>query len=708
MNKKNETIAWGAILREAIWSSLAKMNPRWQVRNPVMFCVYIGSILTTLIALQSLRGGNSEPLYFVAGVTLWLWFTVLFANFAEAIAEGQGKAQAESMRRSRTTVPAHRLSSVPDRLMGASFDTRADEPASDPLAGLVTTEIAAPELQLDDHILVRAGQVIPADGEVIAGVASVDESAITGESAPVVRESGGDRNAVTGGTKVLSDWLIVRVTSLPGSSFLDRMIAMVEGAKRQKTPNELALAILLAALTLIFLLVVATLQTYSAYSVLTSGRGQVISITVLVALFVCLAPTTIGALLSAIGIAGINRLSRSNVVAMSGRAVEAAGDIDVLLLDKTGTITLGNRQASRFIPAAGVSEEALAEAAHLTSLADETAEGRSIAVLAKQRFGLRGMNFETKKPEFVPFTARTRMSGVNFDGKQIRKGAYDAIERLVTAQGNPFPPDIKQAVDSIAKSGGTPLVVSRDGHVLGAIELKDIVKGGIKERFAEMRKMGIKTVMITGDNPMTAAAIAAEAGVDDFLAEATPEAKLALIREYQSGGRLVAMTGDGTNDAPALAQADVAVAMNSGTQAAKEAGNMVDLDSNPTKLIEIVNIGKQLLMTRGALTTFSMANDIAKYFAILPAAFATTYPELAALDVMHLHSPASAILSAVIFNALIIIALVPLALRGVAYRPVDAATLLRNNLLVYGLGGLIVPFVGIKFIDVLLTTSGLV
>ena len=707
MNTKNDSIAWGTILSRAVWSAFAKLNPRWQVRNPVMFCVYVGSILTTLIAIQAMSGSGREPWLFVAGVALWLWFTVLFANFAEAIAEGQGRAQAEAMRRTRTTVQAYLLDGVPAQLTdNTRTSQRTDEQSADLLANLVTTEVSATQLQLDNIILIKAGQVIPADGEVVAGVASVDESAITGESAPVVRESGGDRNAVTGGTKVISDWLIVRVTSLPGSSFLDRMIAMVEGAKRQKTPNELALAILLAVLTLIFLLVVATLQTYSAYSVQTSGRGQVISITVLVALFVCLAPTTIGALLSAIGIAGINRLSRSNVVAMSGRAVEAAGDIDVLLLDKTGTITLGNRQASRFIPANGLSEEVLAEAAHLTSLADETAEGRSIAILAKKRFGLRGMNLETIKPEFVPFTARTRMSGVNIGGKQIRKGAYDAIEKLVATHGLDFPSDIKQVVDSIAKSGGTPLVVSSDGQVLGAIELKDIVKGGIKERFAEMRQMGIKTVMITGDNPMTAAAIAAEAGVDDFLAEATPEAKLALIREYQSGGRLVAMTGDGTNDAPALAQADVAVAMNSGTQAAKEAGNMVDLDSNPTKLIEIVNIGKQLLMTRGALTTFSMANDIAKYFAILPAAFAATYPELSRLDVMSLHSPASAILSAVIFNALIIIALVPLALRGVAYRPVDAATLLRNNLLVYGLGGLIAPFIGIKLIDLLLTLTG--
>ncbi len=698
MSKINTTSPWKQIITNAIWSSFAKLDPRWQLRNPVMFCVYVGSILTTLMSIRAMASSSGhESLGFIVSITVWLWFTVLFANFAEAIAEGQGKAQADSLRKSRTTVSAYKLESLPDWLTkqtpGNTLDLRA-------IDSLGATEIAAPQLILDDLVLVRAGQVIPTDGEVVAGVASVDESAITGESAPVVRESGGDRNAVTGGTKVISDWLVLRVTSLPGQSFLDRMISMVEGAKRQKTPNELALAILLAALTLVFLLVVATLQPFSAYSVLSSGKGQVISITVLVALFVCLAPTTIGALLSAIGIAGINRLSRSNVVAMSGRAVEAAGDVDVLLLDKTGTITLGNRQASRFIPTANHSEEELAEAAHMASLADETAEGRSIAVLAKNKFGLRGVQLKTLNPEFVPFSARTRMSGVNVQGKSIRKGAFDAIEQLVVSHGKSFPSDIRSAVDSIAKSGGTPLVVTKCGEVLGAIELKDVVKGGIKERFSELRKMGIKTVMITGDNPITAAAIAAEAGVDDFLAQATPEAKLALIRQYQEGGRLVAMTGDGTNDAPALAQADVAVAMNSGTQAAKEAGNMVDLDSNPTKLIEIVNIGKQLLMTRGALTTFSIANDIAKYFAILPAAFAATYPELGALDLMRLHSPASAILSAVIFNALIIIALVPLALRGVAYRPVGAAQLLRNNLLIYGLGGLVVPFIGIKLIDV--------
>ncbi|MGN6135821.1 MAG: potassium-transporting ATPase subunit KdpB, partial [Aureliella sp.] len=538
-------------------------------------------------------------------------------------------------------------------------------------------------------------------------VASVDESAITGESAPVVRESGGDRNAVTGGTRVISDWLVIEVKALPGQSFLDRMIAMVEGAKRQKTPNEIALAILLAALTLIFLLVVATLLPYSIFSVRASGQGQSIGLTVLVALFVCLAPTTIGALLSAIGIAGMNRLSQANVVAMSGRAVEAAGDVDVLLLDKTGTITWGNRQATRFIPKEGLAEQELAEIAHLASLADETAEGRSIAVLAKKQFGLRGRELEHIKPHFVPFSARTRMSGVSLDGQEIRKGAAEAVETHVRSLGGFLPEDVRAAVQQIGKSGGTPLVVSRDAEVLGVIELKDIVKGGIKERFAELRQMGIKTVMITGDNPLTAAAIAAEAGVDDFLAEATPEAKLELIREYQKGGRLVAMTGDGTNDAPALAQADVAVAMSSGTQAAKEAGNMVDLDSNPTKLIEIVNIGKQLLMTRGSLTTFSIANDIAKYFAILPAAFTATYPALKVLDLMRLSSPPSAILSAVIFNALIIIALVPLALKGVAYRPMGAAQLLRNNLLIYGLGGLIVPFVGIKAIDLLLSAMGL-
>ncbi len=556
-------------------------------------------------------------------------------------------------------------------------------------------------------MIVHAGETIPADGEVIDGVASVDESAITGESAPVVRESGGDRSSVTGSTRVLSDWLVIRVTASPGQSFLDRMIAMVEGAKRQKTPNEIALAILLAALTLIFLLVVATLLPFSAYAVRVSGQGQPVSVTVLVALFVCLAPTTIGALLSAIGIAGMNRLGRANVIATSGRAVEAAGDVDVLLLDKTGTITLGNRQATRFVPAPGVSELELAEAAQLASLADETAEGRSIVVLAKNRYGIRGRELEHIKPHFVPFSARTRMSGVSLDGQEIRKGALDAVETHLRSLGGFVHEASRDDAAKIARAGGTPLVVSWNEKALGVIELKDIVKGGIKERFSELRRMGIKTVMITGDNPLTAGAIAAEAGVDDFLAEATPEAKLALIREYQKGGRLVAMTGDGTNDAPALAQADVAVAMNSGTQAAKEAGNMVDLDSNPTKLIEIVHIGKQLLMTRGALTTFSIANDVAKYFAILPAAFAATYPELKALDLMGLSSPSNAILSAVIFNALIIVALVPLALKGVKYRPVSASLQLRDNLLIYGLGGLVVPFAGIKLLDLTLSVFNL-
>jgi K+-transporting ATPase ATPase B chain len=618
----------------------------------------------------------------VLSIALWLWLTVLFANFAEAIAEGHGKAQAASLRASRTTVRARRVAPIEEW-------------------------VPATELKVDDVVLVQAGEVIPSDGEVIEGVASVDESAITGESAPVVRESGGDRNAVTGGTRVLSDSLRIRITSIAGQSFLDRMISMVEGAKRQKTPNEIALGILLAALSLIFLLVVATLLPYSEFSVTAAGEGKVIGIITLIALFVCLAPTTIGALLSAIGIAGMNRLSRCNVVAMSGRAVEAAGDVDVLLLDKTGTITLGNRQATRFWPAEGVQEEELAEAAHLASMADETAEGRSIAVLAKTRFGLRGIDLGTTKHEFFPFSARTRMSGVNIDRTTIRKGAASAIEAHVQQAGGYLPSSVSETVSAIARSGGTPLVVCRNDRVLGVVELKDIVKGGIKERFAELRQMGIKTIMITGDNPLTAAAIAAESGVDDFLAEATPEAKLALIREYQQGGRLVAMTGDGTNDAPALAQSDVAVAMNSGTQAAKEAGNMVDLDSNPTKLIEIVNIGKQLLMTRGALTTFSIANDVAKYFAILPAAFASTYPILKSIDVMQLHSPQSAILSAVIFNAVIIVALIPLALRGVSYWPVGAAQLLQRNLLVYGLGGLLVPFVGIKAIDYLLSACGL-
>ena len=674
------------LIAQAVGASFQKLDPRVQLRNPVMFAVYLGSILTTVLWIHSLSATAGESSWFVFGVTIWLWFTVLFANFAEAIAEGHGKAQAASLRTTRQDVRACRV---------IDQDGRGGE------------WVCASMLRSGDLVMVRAEEVIPADGEVVNGVASVDESAITGESAPVVRESGGDRNAVTGGTRVISDWLVIRVTALPGESFLDRMISMVEGATRQKTPNEIALTIHLSALTLIFLLVVATLLPFSMFAVQVSGQGQPISLTVLVALFVCLAPTTIGALLSAIGIAGMNRLRQANVIAMSGRAVEAAGDVDVLLLDKTGTITLGNRQASRFIPASGVTEHELAEVAHLASMADETAEGRSIAVLAKNQFGLRGRELEHIKPHFVPFSARSRMSGVSLDGQEIRKGASEAVEAYVRSSGGHFPEDVRTAVQQIATSGGTPLVVSRNGQVLGVIELKDIVKGGIKERFAELRQMGIKTVMITGDNPLTAAAIAAEAGVDDFLAEATPEAKLSLIRDYQKGGRLVAMTGDGTNDAPALAQADVAVAMNSGTQAAKEAGNMVDFDSNPTKLIEIVNIGKQLLMTRGSLTTFSIANDVAKYFAILPAAFAATYPVLKSLDLMRMSSPSNAILSAVIFNALIIIVLVPLALKGVRYRPVGAAQLLRNNLLIYGLGGLIVPFLGIKAIDMLLSAVGL-
>ena len=686
MSRTSTRLFDSRVLVVAMVYSFQKLDPRVQLRNPVMFAVYLGSVLTTILWINSLATKSTESPWFILGIAIWLWFTVLFANFAEAIAEGHGKAQAASLKKSRTSVVAKKLKSR---------------------SGTQTEEVSAADLKVDDVVIVVAGETIPADGEVIEGVASVDESAITGESAPVVRESGGDRSSVTGGTRVISDWLIIQVKTLPGQSFLDRMIAMVEGAKRQKTPNEIALAILLASLTLIFLLVVATLLPFSLFSVAISGQGYPISLTVLVALFVCLAPTTIGALLSTIGIAGMNRLSQANVLAFSGRAVEAAGDVDVLLLDKTGTITLGNRQATSFIPAMGVKGQDLAEAAHLASMADETAEGRSIAVLAKVQFGLRGLELESIIPNFVPFSARTRMSGVTIDGIEIRKGAAEAVETHVRSLGGVMPEDVRATVTRIARSGGTPLVVSRNAEVLGAIELKDIVKGGIKERFAELRQMGIKTVMITGDNPLTAAAIAAEAGVDDFLAEATPEAKLAMIREYQNGGRLVAMTGDGTNDAPALAQADVAVAMNSGTQAAKEAGNMVDLDSNPTKLIEIVNIGKQLLMTRGSLTTFSIANDVAKYFAILPAAFAATYPSLKALDLMHLASPSSAILSAVIFNALIIIALVPLALKGVAYRPVGAAQLLMNNLLIYGLGGLLVPFIGIKAIDLLLSSTGL-
>jgi K+-transporting ATPase ATPase B chain len=653
-----------------------------------MFVVLIGSVLTTLLGLRALVVSGSESPAFILGVSAWLWFTVLFANFAEAMAEGRGKAQADALRAARRDVMAKKLSAP-------HLDAdRHLTPAS--------------SLRQDDIVLVDAGDFVPADGEVIEGVASVDESAITGESAPVIRESGGDRSSVTGGTRILSDWLIVRVTANPGETFLDRMIALVEGAKRQKTPNEIALDILLAALTIIFLIACVTLLPFSAFAVKEAGRGDVVTVTVLVALLVCLIPTTIGGLLSAIGIAGMDRMIQANVIATSGRAVEAAGDVDVLLLDKTGTITLGNRQAVEFVPAPGVPLPVLADAAQLASLADETPEGRSVVVLAKEKYDLRGRNIHELHATFIPFSAQTRLSGVNLEGRQVRKGSADAIEKFIASHGGEIEPLVKRAVEEIAKKGGTPLVVAEGPRALGVIYLKDIVKGGIKERFAELRRMGIKTVMITGDNPLTAAAIAAEAGVDDFLAQATPEAKLKMIREHQAGGRLVAMTGDGTNDAPALAQADVAVAMNSGTQAAKEAGNMVDLDSNPTKLIEVVEIGKQLLMTRGSLTTFSLANDVAKYFAIIPAAFASTYPVLNALNVMRLATPASAILSAVIFNALIIVALIPLALRGVKYRAVGAARLLRDNLLIYGLGGLIVPFIGIKLIDLILVALRIV
>jgi len=675
------------IVRRAIVESFVKLDPRHQIRNPVMFVVEVGSLLTTCLFVQALAGRGEAPAGFILAVSLWLWFTVLFANFAEAMAEGRGKAQADSLRRARQDVDSVRL----------------DGPSRDS----VRTTVSAAALRKGDHVLVEAGQVVPCDGEIVEGVASVDESAITGESAPVIREFGGDRSAVTGGTRVLSDWLVVRATANPGETFLDRMIAMVEGAKRQKTPNEIALDILLAALTIVFLLATVTLLPFSLFSVAAAGHGAPVAVTVLVALLVCLIPTTIGGLLSAIGIAGMDRMIQANVIATSGRAVEAAGDVDVLLLDKTGTITLGNRQATAFLPAPGVTSEALADAAQLSSLADETPEGRSIVVLAKDRYAIRERDVHALKATFVPFSAQTRMSGVDMGTREIRKGASDAIEAYVKANGGSFPADVRASVDTVAKQGGTPLVVAEGANVLGVVQLKDIVKGGIKERFAELRRMGIRTVMITGDNPLTAAAIAAEAGVDDFLAQATPETKLALIREQQKGGRLVAMTGDGTNDAPALAQADVAVAMNTGTQAAKEAGNMVDLDSNPTKLIEVVEIGKQLLMTRGALTTFSIANDVAKYFAIIPAAFASTYPALGALNVMHLATPGSAILSAVIFNAIIIILLIPLALRGITYRAVGASRLLRDHLLVYGLGGVIAPFVGIKLIDVLLVVSHL-
>ncbi len=674
MAKKQKAVWEWKIVRRAVLDALLKLNPRKMMGNPVMFVVEVGSVITTVLLF---RGGTAFG--FNLQITLWLWFTVLFANFAEAMAEGRGKAQADTLRKARAETIAHKI-----------------------VEGGKVEQVPSSKLRAGDLVVVSAGDFIPSDGEITEGVASVDESAITGESAPVIREAGGDRSAVTGGTRVLSDQIKVKITSNPGETFLDRMIALVEGAERQKTPNEIALNILLAGLTIIFLLAVVTLQPFAIYS----GSPQ--TVFVLVSLLVCLIPTTIGGLLSAIGIAGMDRLIQHNVLAMSGRAVEAAGDVNTLLLDKTGTITLGNRQASQFIPAPGVTEMELADAAQLSSLADETPEGRSIVVLAKEKYGIRGRDLASHQAVFVPFTAQTRMSGVNLNGFEIRKGAADAIANYIRQNGGELHKEMQATVDRIASSGSTPLVVAEKRRgALGVIELKDIVKGGMRERFDQLRAMGIRTVMITGDNPLTAAAIAREAGVDDFLAQATPKEKMDLIKREQTAGKLVAMTGDGTNDAPALAQADVGVAMNTGTQAAKEAGNMVDLDSNPTKLIEVVEIGKQLLMTRGSLTTFSIANDVAKYFAIIPAMFAGTFPVLNALNVMHLQTPASAILSAVIFNALIIIALIPLALRGVKYRPMGAAALLRRNLWIYGVGGIIVPFIGIKLIDVLITRVGL-
>ncbi len=666
-----------SILRTSLAEALVKLDPRVQFRNPVMLIVELGSVVTTGAFVAELVAGSGRPL-FTGQVAFWLWFTVLFANFAEAMAESRGKAQASTLRKTKAEASAVRLT------------------------GATREEVRASALRAGDLVVVEAGQLIPGDGEVVEGVASVDESAITGESAPVIRESGGDRSAVTAGTRVLSDWITVRITSNPGETFLDRMIALVEGAERQRTPNEIALNILLAVLTLVFLMVVVTLEPLARYA------GTTVPVTVLIALLVCLIPTTIGALISAIGIAGMDRLVQHNVLAMSGRAVEAAGDVDTLLLDKTGTITFGNRQAVEFLALPGVDERALADAAQLASLADETPEGRSIVVLAKQKYAIRARELASHQASVQPFTAQTRMSGIDLDGRQIRKGAVDAIEALARGLGQSASPALRHVADGIARSGGTPLAVAENGRVLGVIHLKDVVKGGIRERFAQMRAMGIKTVMITGDNPLTAAAIAAEAGVDDFMAQATPEDKLRLIRQEQASGRMVAMTGDGTNDAPALAQADVGVAMNTGTMAAKEAGNMVDLDSNPTKLIEIVEIGKQLLMTRGALTTFSIANDVAKYFAIIPAMFIVAFPQLAALNVMRLTTPESAVLSAVIFNALIIIALIPLALRGVPYRAIGAAAILRRNLLVFGVGGVVLPFLAIKIIDELLVAARLV
>ncbi len=665
------------IVRQAVLDSFVKLNPRTMMKNPVMFVVEVGAAFTLAVALRD-WAIRAPGLDFTVQIALWLWFTVLFANFAEAMAEGRGKAQADTLRKTKTDTIAKRYKN----------------------GG--TEDVPANRLRQNDIVLCSSGNIIPGDGEVIEGIASVDESAITGESAPVIRESGGDRSAVTGGTKVLSDWIKVKITSKPGETFLDRMIALVEGAERQKTPNEIALNIVIAGLTLVFLLAVVTLLPFSKYSVTSAGAGRLPTVTVLISLLVCLIPTTIGGLLSAIGIAGMDRVMQHNVLAMSGKAVEAAGDVNSLLLDKTGTITLGNRQAVAFIPVQGVSDTELADAAQLSSLADETPEGRSVVVLAKEKYDLRGRGVSEHGARFIAFSAQTRMSGVDLDHKSVRKGAVDAVVDFVRSQGGKIPSDLTDITDRISRSGGTPLVVADGGRVLGVIHLKDIVKGGMKERFAQLRAIGIRTIMITGDNPLTAATIAAEAGVDDFLAQATPKDKMDLIKREQAGGRLVAMTGDGTNDAPALAQADVGVAMNTGTMAAKEAGNMVDLDSNPTKLIEVVAIGKQLLMTRGALTTFSIANDVAKYFAILPAMFAVTYPEMARLNVMGLRNPESAVLAAVIFNALIIIALIPLALRGVAYKPMNAAALLRRNLLIYGIGGIIAPFPGIWLLDRLL------
>ncbi|WP_419030376.1 potassium-transporting ATPase subunit KdpB [Collinsella stercoris] len=677
------------MMGRAVRDSFAKLDPRVQIQNPVMFLVWLSAVMTSVLAVASIFGVQDAgvPTYYVVAIAVILWLTDLFSNFAEALAEGRGKAQADSLRAAKKDVEAHRIESVEDK---EHF-----------------TVVPGTELTRGDLVVVRAGEQIPGDGDVIEGAASVDESAITGESAPVVREAGGDRSAVTGGTTVLSDWIIVKISSEPGQSFLDKMIAMVEGAARKKTPNEIALEIFLVALSIVFILVTLALYCYSCFSAGLNDMANPTSVTTLVALLVCLAPTTIGALLSAIGIAGMSRLNEANVLAMSGRAIEAAGDVDILMLDKTGTITLGNRQASEFIPVDGVDPAELADAAQLSSLADETPEGRSIVVLAKEQFGLRGRTLEDKGMEFIPFTAATRMSGVNYEGNEIRKGAADSVRAYVEAGGGVFSAECDEVVERIAKAGGTPLVVTKNCRVLGVVYLKDIIKSGVKEKFADLRKMGIKTIMVTGDNPLTAAAIAAEAGVDDFLAEATPEGKLEKIREFQSEGHLVAMTGDGTNDAPALAQADVAVAMNTGTQAAKEAGNMVDLDSSPTKLIDIVRIGKQLLMTRGSLTTFSVANDVAKYFAIIPALFSPIYPGLGALNILGLASPLSAVLSAIIYNALVIVALIPAALKGVKYREVPSGQLLTHNLLVWGLGGIVAPFVFIKLIDMLLAFCGI-